>query len=179
MDLPDTQKSAEIRFEIGLKKLAQAWKLKEKELESYKSLKLNTLVKEHSHLKQLHSDLKKKIITLEEKKSEIQERIKEVYLENIKLESFKNKVLDSLKEEDYATKSYKPELKSIEEEGRQFFLQAKSRLSYENFTAFSAYVKQLNEDKITKDQVVYEIKDLFDIENNDLYEAFVSLLNRY
>ena len=68
--------------------------------------------------------------------------------------------------------------KKIENKGRLFFIQAKARLSFEKFTDFSSYVKQLNEETITKHSALLEIKEIFGSENSDLFESFANLLSK-
>ena len=172
--------SAEIKFEAAMKKLSHDWKLKEKEVNAAKSMKLNNLVAELNKVRAEHGDCKKRISMLDERNQVLKDQIREMYIENSKLENFKSKLIDSLRdEEEFRSQSRSPRFVSIEDQGREFFTQAKIRLCYEVFTTFSGYVKQLNDKTIDKSQALYEIRELFGTENSDLYEMFSSLLSRY
>lgn len=167
--------SSELKFEQGLKKLTNAWKLKEKELYSEKQQRLALLSQELIKLKTNSAESRKRLSFLEEQNSELHEKIRNIQVENAKLEDFKNHLMESLREDEIKQK--RSSEKSVEMQGREFFLQAKSRLSYENFSVFSCYVKQLNDKSISKEMALVEVKEIFGDENADLYSTFASLLS--
>lgn len=169
------ESSSDIKFEQGIKKLRNAWKIKEKELCSSKQERLSSLAQELSMLKSSYSDARKRQNYLEEQNFDLQEKIKSVQIENVKLEDFKNQLIDSLREDE--RKQKKNTEKSVEVQGREFFGQAKARLSYENFSIFSLYVKQLNEKSISKELALIEVKEIFGTENADLFSTFANLLS--
>lgn len=63
-------------------------------------------------------------------------------------------------------------------DGKEFFRQARSRLSYEQFSAFLANIKELNAQKQTREETLRKAEEIFGIENKDLFLAFQGLLNR-
>ncbi|KAK7317490.1 hypothetical protein RJT34_01774 [Clitoria ternatea] len=63
-------------------------------------------------------------------------------------------------------------------DGKEFFRQARSRLSYEQFSAFLANIKELNAQKQTREETLRKADEIFGSDNKDLYLSFQSLLNR-
>ncbi|KAK7303186.1 hypothetical protein RJT34_14088 [Clitoria ternatea] len=63
-------------------------------------------------------------------------------------------------------------------DGKEFFRQVRSRLSYEQFGAFLANVKELNSHKQTKEETLQKANEIFGTENNDLYVIFEGLITR-
>ncbi|KAL8161928.1 hypothetical protein V2J09_013417 [Rumex salicifolius] len=63
-------------------------------------------------------------------------------------------------------------------DGKEFFRQVRSRLSYEQFGAFLANVKELNSHKKTKEDTLLKAEEIFGSENKDLYTIFEGLLSR-
>ncbi|CAJ1941140.1 unnamed protein product [Sphenostylis stenocarpa] len=63
-------------------------------------------------------------------------------------------------------------------DGKEFFRQARNRLSYEQFGAFLANVKELNSHKQTKEDTLRKADEIFGPENKDLYTIFEGLINR-
>ncbi|XP_014505957.1 uncharacterized protein At4g15545 isoform X1 [Vigna radiata var. radiata] len=63
-------------------------------------------------------------------------------------------------------------------DGKEFFRQVRNRLSYEQFGAFLANVKELNSHKQTKEETLRKADEIFGPENNDLYNLFEGLINR-
>ncbi|XP_021912129.1 uncharacterized protein At4g15545 [Carica papaya] len=63
-------------------------------------------------------------------------------------------------------------------DGKEFFRQARSRLSYEQFSAFLANIKELNAQKQTREETLRKAEDIFGTDNKDLYLLFQGLLNR-
>jgi len=64
-------------------------------------------------------------------------------------------------------------------DGKQFFRQARSRLSYEAFNLFLASIKRLNNQQQTREDTLAEAKNIFGTELQDLYKDFELLLNRH
>ncbi|XP_012572356.1 uncharacterized protein At4g15545-like [Cicer arietinum] len=63
-------------------------------------------------------------------------------------------------------------------DGKEFFRQVRSRLSYEQFGAFLANVKELNSNKLTKEETLKKADEIFGPENKDLYTIFEGLITR-
>lgn len=63
-------------------------------------------------------------------------------------------------------------------DGKEFFRQARSRLSYEQFSAFLANIKDLNARKQSREETLRKAEEIFGIDNKDLYLSFQGLLNR-
>ncbi|KAI5674570.1 hypothetical protein M9H77_14934 [Catharanthus roseus] len=63
-------------------------------------------------------------------------------------------------------------------DGKEFFRQARSRLSYEQFSAFLANIKELNAQKQTREETLRKAEQIFGMDNKDLYLSFQGLLNR-
>ncbi|KAG1368464.1 hypothetical protein COCNU_14G009320 [Cocos nucifera] len=63
-------------------------------------------------------------------------------------------------------------------DGKEFFRQARSRLSYEQFGAFLANIKELNAHKQSREETLKKAEEIFGTDNKDLYLSFQSLLNR-
>lgn len=171
------ERNAEEKFEIAMKRISQCWKTREKEINLARAAKLEHLAQELIKLREEHNDCKRQVTLLYQDNSDLNTKIEELHIENSKLEHFKSKLLESFKEaEEIPKKVQSPRFSNIETQGREFFIQAKARLSYEVFNAFSSYVRELNEKTIEKSEALYEIRELFEEENADLFEAFSSLL---
>ncbi|XP_038990547.1 uncharacterized protein At4g15545-like [Hibiscus syriacus] len=63
-------------------------------------------------------------------------------------------------------------------DGKQFFRQARSRLSYEQFSAFLTNIKELNAQKQTREDALRKAEEIFGTDNQDLFLSFQGLLNR-
>ncbi|CAH8381187.1 unnamed protein product [Eruca vesicaria subsp. sativa] len=63
-------------------------------------------------------------------------------------------------------------------DGKEFFRQARSRLSYEQFSAFLANIKELNAQKQTREETLRKADEIFGEDNKDLYLSFQGLINR-
>ncbi|KAJ7948928.1 WAT1-related protein [Quillaja saponaria] len=63
-------------------------------------------------------------------------------------------------------------------DGKEFFRQARSRLSYEQFSAFLANIKELNAQKQTREETLRKAEEIFGTDNKDLYLLFQGLLKR-
>ncbi|XP_010667075.1 uncharacterized protein At4g15545 isoform X2 [Beta vulgaris subsp. vulgaris] len=63
-------------------------------------------------------------------------------------------------------------------DGKEFFRQARSLLSYEQFSAFLANIKQLNDHKQSREETLRKAEEILGKDNKDLYISFQGLLNR-
>ncbi|KAG8502891.1 hypothetical protein CXB51_000606 [Gossypium anomalum] len=63
-------------------------------------------------------------------------------------------------------------------DGKEFFRQARSQLSYEQFSAFLANIKELNAQKQTREETLRKAGEIFGTDNKDLILSFQGLLNR-
>ncbi|CAH2079030.1 unnamed protein product [Thlaspi arvense] len=63
-------------------------------------------------------------------------------------------------------------------DGKEFFRQVRSRLSYEQFGAFLGNVKDLNAHKQTKEETLRKAEEIFGSDNRDLYVIFEGLITR-
>lgn len=63
-------------------------------------------------------------------------------------------------------------------DGKEFFRQARNRLSYEQFSAFLANIKDLNSQKQSREDTLKKAEEIFGTDNNDLYVLFQGLLSR-
>lgn len=64
-------------------------------------------------------------------------------------------------------------------DGKHFFKQARSRLSYEAFNLFLASIKRLNNQQQSREETLEEARTIFGAELQDLYKDFENLLNRH
>ncbi|CAA7040768.1 unnamed protein product [Microthlaspi erraticum] len=63
-------------------------------------------------------------------------------------------------------------------DGKEFFRQVRSRLSYEQFGAFLGNVKDLNAHKQTREETLRKAEEIFGGDNRDLYVVFEGLITR-
>ncbi|CAN6229543.1 unnamed protein product [Urochloa humidicola] len=63
-------------------------------------------------------------------------------------------------------------------DGKEFFRQARTRLSYEQFGAFLANIKEFNAQKQSREDTLSKAEDIFGAEHKDLYISFQNMLNR-
>ncbi|XP_042491417.1 uncharacterized protein At4g15545 [Macadamia integrifolia] len=63
-------------------------------------------------------------------------------------------------------------------DGKEFFRQVRTRLSYEQFGAFLANVKELNSHKQTREETLRKSDEIFGPDNKDLYTIFEGLITR-
>ncbi|XP_043720934.1 uncharacterized protein At4g15545 [Telopea speciosissima] len=63
-------------------------------------------------------------------------------------------------------------------DGKEFFRQVRTRLSYEQFGAFLANVKELNSHKQTREETLRKADEIFGPDNKDLYTIFEGLITR-
>ena len=64
-------------------------------------------------------------------------------------------------------------------DGKEFFRQARARLSYEQFSSFLQNIKELNAHRQSREETLVKAKTIFGNENVDLYNAFEGLLSRH
>ncbi|CAM6063400.1 unnamed protein product [Sphagnum tenellum] len=64
-------------------------------------------------------------------------------------------------------------------DGKEFFRQARNRLTYEQFSAFLANIKELNGHRQTREETLRKADGIFGPDNKDLYIAFDGLLSRH
>ncbi|GLJ53844.1 hypothetical protein SUGI_1149510 [Cryptomeria japonica] len=64
-------------------------------------------------------------------------------------------------------------------DGKEFFRQARNRLSLEQFSAFLANIKELNAHQQTREETLRKAHEIFGADNKDLYLAFDGLLSRH
>ncbi|XP_047334844.1 uncharacterized protein At4g15545-like [Impatiens glandulifera] len=62
--------------------------------------------------------------------------------------------------------------------GKEFFRLTRSRLSYEQFSAFLANIKEFNAQEKSKEETLRKSEEIFGIDNRDLYLSFHGLLTR-
>lgn len=63
-------------------------------------------------------------------------------------------------------------------DGKQFFRQARSQLSYEGFNEFLANIKRLNNQQQTREETLEEARRIFGPDLQNLYHEFEQLLSR-
>uniref|UniRef100_J3M723 At4g15545-like C-terminal domain-containing protein n=1 Tax=Oryza brachyantha TaxID=4533 RepID=J3M723_ORYBR len=63
-------------------------------------------------------------------------------------------------------------------DGKEFFRQVRNRLTYEQFSAFLANVKELNAHKQTREDTLRKADEIFGPDNKDLYSLFEGLITR-
>ena len=64
-------------------------------------------------------------------------------------------------------------------DGKEFFRQARARLSYEQFSSFLQNIKELNAHRQSREETLHKARSIFGSENDDLYGAFEGLLSRH
>nr|CAB3498781.1 unnamed protein product [Digitaria exilis] len=121
-----------------------------------------------------------------------------IYLLYSQLESFKRHLMQSLRDDNSSVCSSPQETVDITTcdqssvaskasscggrtpriDGKEFFRQARSRLSYEQFGAFLANIKELNAHKQSREETLKKAEEIFGPDNKDLYLSFQGLLNR-
>ncbi|KAJ8511569.1 hypothetical protein OPV22_002003 [Ensete ventricosum] len=63
-------------------------------------------------------------------------------------------------------------------DGKEFFRRVRSRLPYEQFSAFLSNVKELNAHKQTREETLQKAGEIFGPDNKDLYVIFEGLITR-
>ncbi|XAR67274.1 hypothetical protein NMG60_11001965 [Bertholletia excelsa] len=61
--------------------------------------------------------------------------------------------------------------------GKELFRQARNRLTYEQFSAFLANVKEFNAQKQSREETLRKAEEIFGLANKDLYLSFQGLLS--
>ena len=64
-------------------------------------------------------------------------------------------------------------------DGKEFFRQARARLSYEKFSQFLSNIKELNAHKQTRQETLARASEIFGDANADLYATFETLLVKH
>ena len=64
-------------------------------------------------------------------------------------------------------------------DGKEFFRQARARLSYEKFSQFLSNIKELNAHKQTRQETLVRASEIFGDVNADLYATFETLLVKH
>lgn len=64
-------------------------------------------------------------------------------------------------------------------DGKEFFRQARNRLSYQEFSAFLANIKELNAHRQSREETLVKAEQIFGPDNQDLYYAFDGLITRH
>jgi len=67
--------------------------------------------------------------------------------------------------------------RSLHVDGKEIFRLARNRLSYEQFSAFLASIKDLNARKKTHEETLEKVEEIFGTENMDLYQSFKGMLS--
>ena len=164
--------------------LNEAWELLELESSQATSKEMIKIEEEISRLKNEISSFNLEIENLEEENRILEDSFNQVTMQNHKLRSFKETLKNSLySNSDTPTlqlKSTSPSVFQTERpiDGKNFFKEARLRLSYENFSVFLGYVKKLNDKQITRERALLELKDIFGDEHEDLFEDFSALILR-
>merc|ERR1712130_719437 len=63
-------------------------------------------------------------------------------------------------------------------DGKQFFRQARSQLSYESFNLFLASIKRMNNQQQSREDTLEEARRIFGPDLQSLYQDFEALLSR-
>ena len=64
-------------------------------------------------------------------------------------------------------------------DGKVFFKKARKRLSFEQFNAFLANIKQFNAHEQTREEALENASNIFGNDNQDLHQEFSNLLSRH
>ena len=64
-------------------------------------------------------------------------------------------------------------------DGKDFFRQARLRLTYEQFNQFLTNIKRLNDHAQTRDETLAKAQEIFGADNSDLFDSFKSLLSKH
>eukprot|EP00252_Welwitschia_mirabilis_P005758 TRINITY_DN1633_c0_g1_i1.p1 TRINITY_DN1633_c0_g1~~TRINITY_DN1633_c0_g1_i1.p1 ORF type:complete len:175 (+),score=29.72 TRINITY_DN1633_c0_g1_i1:1036-1560(+) len=78
-----------------------------------------------------------------------------------------------------APNSPPPSGRAPKADGKEFFRQVRSRLSFEQFTAFLANIKELNQHRQSREETLRKANELFGTENRDFYATLENLLSRH
>jgi predicted RNase H-like nuclease (RuvC/YqgF family) len=170
----------------AIKLIIDAWDLNQNEIFQDTDREAEKLDFEISKMKEEVNSFTEKIEKLEKENENLEEYLTEILDQNEKLKFFKESLKNSLKSTDSYKTSTPRFIKSINSDsssnlektlnGKNFFKEARIRLSYETFSVFLSYVKKLNDKGISKEKALFELKDIFGEENADLHESFCCLL---
>lgn len=160
----------------------EAWELKDSEFSESTDREITKTESEIFKLKKEIASAESRISVLEKENENLVQTFSSLVSQNQKLKNFK----ESLKKSLYSSENisripakfsvFSPNSDSVD--GKNFFKDARSRLSYETFAVFLNYVKRLNDKTITKEKALVELEAVFGPENSDLHEDFSSLLLR-
>jgi len=64
-------------------------------------------------------------------------------------------------------------------DGKDFFRQARLRLTYEQFNQFLSNIKRLNDHAQTREDTLLRAQEIFGTDNQDLFVAFKNLLTKH
>jgi hypothetical protein len=177
----DSKKYSEQRQE-AFKLFIEAWELKEIEISQATE---RELIKIESELIKIKKDLasnESKILSLEKENENLTQTLAVQQAKNMKLRTFKENLKKSLSSSESFSRIpvkysvFSPKSGSVD--GKNFFKDARNRLSYETFALFLSYVKKLNDKAISKERALVELQSVFGDENSDLHEDFTNLLLR-
>lgn len=179
----DSKEYLELRQE-AFKMFIEAWEMKEGEISEATDREIVRIEAEITKVKKDLIGSECRIEALERENDKLELELEQVLGYNQKLKSFKENLKKSLSTTGPIQINYKSSLSSSPNSqrssvnGRDFFREAKLRLSFEAFAVFFGYVKRLNDKLITKERALSDLKDVFGFENADLYEDFSRLLLR-
>jgi len=77
------------------------------------------------------------------------------------------------------TSPLQPSSSTIKMDGKDFFRQARLRLTYEQFNQFLTNIKKLNDHAQSRDETLQKAQDIFGTENEDLFVSFKQLLSKH
>jgi hypothetical protein len=174
--------------QTAIRLLDEAWRKREEQIAKEK-LEYEKRYEDRIRLLEDELNRAKQYIThLEQERAEFIDQIQDLTSANSKLELIRSNIMSTLRDCDSSTTIASPRssskssrlVKTDKQEkiidGKKFFREARSRLSYEVFSRFLASVKRLNEGNVSKDRVISEVEDLLKDEHRDLFEDFVTLL---
>ena len=64
-------------------------------------------------------------------------------------------------------------------DGKDFFRQARLRLTYEQFNQFLTNIKRLNDHAQSREETIQKAQEIFGSENDDLFVSFKALLSKH
>ena len=181
----------------GIKLIENAWEHRETLLKREWIQKLDTLKRKIESVKNELEIANKRIEDLEEENSYLGSKVQGLQKDNSKLESIKAKLVNALQDstetadlkEDFFSPASTTSPKSAFSEkvsvsqvsnkyvhGKQFFSQARLKLSYEKFNSFLYYIKKLNDKSMSRERVIEEVREIFGNQNWELYRDFITLI---
>lgn len=160
----------------------EAWDLKDSEVSESTDREISKTEAEIYKLKKELISTEGKIMVLEKENESLQKTLSTHMSQNQKLKSFKESLKKTLCSSESISRIptkytvFSPNTGSLD--GKNFFKDARNRLSYETFAVFLGYVKRLNDKTISKEKALEELQIVFGVENSDLHDDFSSLLLR-